>query len=46
MPSFPWRNSSETVALSGDVDTLVRVTRIEVDNIHRVNGDGLRIELC
>ena len=43
---FPVRKSSKTVGLSGDVDTPIRVPGTEVDNIHRIIGDGLRAELC
>ena len=43
--SFPDRNLAETDVLPGDVDILVWVTGAEVDNIHRVIGDGLWTEL-
>ena len=44
--SFPVRNLAQIDVLPGDVDTLVWVTRGEVDNIHRVIGHGLRVKLC
>ena len=42
--SFLVRNLAETDLLPSDVDILVLVTRGEVDNIHRVIGDGLWAE--
>ena len=43
---FSVRTPSKTVGLPGDVDTPIRVPGTEVDNIHRIIGDGLRAELC
>ena len=44
MLSFLVKNLAGTILLPGDFDIFVQVAVIEVDNIHRVIGDGLWAE--